>query len=123
MTAPTTTTVPLSVHVLVYREDDMWVAQCLDFDLADQGPDEPTAMRRVLHLLGHRIGMDLAAGRSPLADLPQAPEEFFSRVPVGFSSPGTVLPVYVPDPPKARASGVASPRFHVQAMFHAESNA
>ena len=41
------TTNPPSIRVVAYRDGDVWVAQCLEYDIHAQGADYQTAMRRL----------------------------------------------------------------------------
>lgn len=56
------------LKVVIFKEADQWVAQCLDHDVCVQGPDLDTVRSR----------MEVALkAESPLDKLPKAPEHFF----------------------------------------------
>jgi hypothetical protein len=57
-----------SVRIIAFKEDDIWVAQCLEHDVSVQAAD--------LDTLKGRMEVALRA-ESPLKDLPQAPAHFF----------------------------------------------
>lgn len=77
----------IRLRVLLRRERTMWVAQCLEHDIAAQGPNIREAQRAFLTTLAAQVRSDLDRGREPLRGIPPAPEEYFRAfelsVPVG----------------------------------------
>ncbi len=86
---------PFCVSVLLHRDGDAWVAQCLEKDLAAQGPNPEEAKKRFLRALGAQIAWDLQDKREPLSNLPQAPQRYFEKS-VFAAQFGPELPVFVP---------------------------
>jgi hypothetical protein len=69
-------TFKFKVNVLLLREDNAWVAQCLDFDISAHGRsihDAKSAFGRVF--IG-QILLDIQHGRKPLQDVPKAPARY-----------------------------------------------
>lgn len=66
-----------TIHAVVFREDEWWVAQCLEHDLVglsrtlDELPEE---LRRQLRA---QIEISLEAGVEPFANLPKAPARYW----------------------------------------------
>ncbi len=56
------------LRILVSREEDMFVAQCLEHDISVQAPDIETLQRR--------FEATLAAEAGVIASIPPAPEHF-----------------------------------------------
>jgi hypothetical protein len=83
-----------SVSVLLHKDGAAWVAQCLEYDVAVQGPSPEEAKNRFLRTLGSQILDDLLDGRAPLSSLPQAPSQYFNNL-GGTKACGPELPVYV----------------------------
>lgn len=61
----------MSLRVVIFREQETWVAQCLEYDLCTQAADLTTLQRRL------RATLHAGAGRG-LASLPAAPARFFA---------------------------------------------
>lgn len=38
---------PIQVRIVAYQDGDMWVAQCLEYDIATQAPDMDTLVARM----------------------------------------------------------------------------
>lgn len=65
-----------NVRVLLYREDDMWVAQCLEHDIAAQGKTLDEVQNKFHQTFIGQVILDLEAGKQPLKNVPKAPAEF-----------------------------------------------
>ena len=65
----------------------MWVAQCLEHDLCTAAK-RGELPRKLLSQLRTQIAADILRGRRPFADLPRAPEKFWS-----LYQEGTPIPV------------------------------
>lgn len=87
----------LRLTVLVQNEGPVTVAQCLEYDIAVQGPTPNECKRSFLRMVGSQILRDLQA-------LPQAPQTYFDKS-VEFQADGPLLPVLAP---------YARPRIYVQ---------
>lgn len=64
--------------VLLLKEGSQWVAQCLEHDLAGQGPDIDDALESFSTVLTATILLDARAGRRPLSTCGPAPVEYFA---------------------------------------------
>jgi hypothetical protein len=82
------------MNVLLYQDGSAWVAQCLEYDLAVQGPTVEETKSRFLRTLNAQILDDLLDGRRPLSCLPQAPPHFFTNF-GDTKHTGLELPVFV----------------------------
>ena len=61
----------MSLRVVIFHEQETWVAQCLEHDLCTQAADLTALQRRL------RATLHAAAGRD-LASLPAAPAHFIA---------------------------------------------
>jgi predicted RNase H-like HicB family nuclease len=95
MMKPTNEEYLSSVSVLLHRDGDAWVAQCLEFDLAAQAPTKEEVKRRFMRTLTQQIVADLLDDNTPLSKLPQAPSRYFEDSVTSMTS-GPELPVFVP---------------------------
>jgi hypothetical protein len=86
---------PFFVSVLLHKDGNAWVAQCLEYDLAAQAPSVDEAKKRFMRTLTQQIVADLVDGNDPLSKLPQAPLRYFEDS-VTSNKSGPELPVYVP---------------------------
>ncbi len=91
----TTHVQPYLVSVLLHRDGNAWVAQCLEYDLAAQAPTVDEAKKRFMRTLTQQIVADLVDGNDPLCKLPQAPSRYFEDS-ITSKQSGPDLPVYVP---------------------------
>jgi len=64
----------VQVKVLLLREGGHVVAQCLDYDVAGQGPDAGSALKEIARLFAVRFAVAREKGMDPLADLRPAPD-------------------------------------------------
>lgn len=67
----------LFLRVLFKRGTQMWVAQCLEHDLAAQGPSLEEARVAFERTLAAQVQLDLSRGLTPLEGIPPAPQEYF----------------------------------------------
>lgn len=72
---------PLSfnVSVLLLREGENWVAQCLQYDIAAQGKSIPEVKNAFARTFCGQIMVDLHHGVDPLASFREAPAEYWER--------------------------------------------
>jgi hypothetical protein len=66
-----------TIHAVVFREGEWWVAQCLEHDLvglAQTLEELPDELRRQLR---NQVEMSLEAGVEPFACLPAAPARYW----------------------------------------------
>jgi len=96
----------LRLTILLRRSGSAWIAQCLEYDVAAQGPTPEVCKQRFMNTMSSRILRDLAQGRVPLADLTQAPKRYFEES-LLFRADGPELPVYVPVKPSPRLRATA----------------
>jgi len=64
------------IRVIVYREGDVYVAQCLEHDIATQGPDLPGVLDRLELTIDAECAMSKEAGARGLGNIPAAPNYF-----------------------------------------------
>jgi hypothetical protein len=94
-----------SVSVLLHRDGDVWVAQCLEYDLAAQAPDEEEVKKRFLRTFAAQILFDIKDKRKPLSALGKAPKRYLSDT-VMTRQEGPELPIFVRVPvPIGKARG------------------
>jgi hypothetical protein len=68
-----------AVSVLIAREDDAWVAQCLEFDIAAQGSSVALAKENFEKTFVGQIVADISVGKDPLEGIAQAPRFYWSK--------------------------------------------
>jgi hypothetical protein len=92
---PTKEPTELKLTILLRASGSAWFAQCLEYDVAAQGPTAEDCKVRFMRTLSSRILRDLSAGRVPLVDLQPAPRRYFEQS-ILFRDESPELPVYVP---------------------------
>ena len=70
-------TPPRRLRLLLLKEGTQWVAQCLEHDLAAQGPEIDDAVNAFVDLFAAKVIADAAAGREPLSSCKPAPAYYF----------------------------------------------
>lgn len=77
--AAETKPVQLAVHALVFRGEEHWVAQCLEYDVAHQGSTIEEALLHLARTLTAYMVLDTNEGRAPLSGVERAPMEFWTK--------------------------------------------
>ncbi len=65
------------ISVLLIEDGDLWVAQCLEFDLGGQGATQEEAAAALSRHLRAQVTVDRMLGKEPLADIARAPERYW----------------------------------------------
>lgn len=65
-----------TIRVIVFQDDGLWVAQCLEYDIGAQGPDVDTLMSRFEVTFKTELKESLARHGKPLAGIEAAPDRF-----------------------------------------------
>jgi hypothetical protein len=63
----------ISVRVLLYQENNMWIVQCWEYDFASQGGTTKRALDGFERLFLGQISLDIEDGIEPLSELEPAP--------------------------------------------------
>lgn len=110
-------TIRLAVSVLLLKERETWVAQCLEHDVAAQGDTIDEALDNFGAVFAGHVVLDLREGREPLVDVPQAPVEYWTRYKQGQKLAKT-LPIRLPEPKMITEDMIsaAPPAWMVSAM-------
>ena len=95
------------VRVVVFREGDWWVGQCLEYDIAAQAKTLSDLHYEFGRLLVGHYALATERGRPPFEDVPPAPERYWKlfdqaksrldREPVLFRVPTSLLDL-IPTP-------------------------
>lgn len=64
------------LNVLVFPDNDIYVAQCLEYDIAVQGKDIEEVQERFLQTIGAFIKLYLDKGEVPFTNFPKTPKSF-----------------------------------------------
>lgn len=70
---------PIYIRVLVMKQGDQFLAQCLEHDLAAQASSEQQAIESFIRVLKARVQRDFRSGKRPFAGLRPAPDRFFQE--------------------------------------------
>jgi hypothetical protein len=65
------------LRLLLLKEGSQWVAQCLEHDLAAQGPEIDDAINAFVTVFAAKLIADRKAGKEPLSTCPPAPAYYF----------------------------------------------
>ncbi|MBZ0118148.1 MAG: hypothetical protein K8H88_14195 [Sandaracinaceae bacterium] len=89
----------LKLTILLIKEGPLWVAQCLEHDIAAQGGTIDETMDAFGVVLTAQLVMDYEAGREPLAELQPAPRAYWEQLEDAKAlqeAPTLPLPDFVP---------------------------
>lgn len=64
------------IRVIAFREDDVWIAQCLEHDISSQGATFQDAMRRLTAAVNAECEYTREKHGEPFANIDAAPEKF-----------------------------------------------
>jgi hypothetical protein len=73
------------VSVLLVREDNRWVAQCLEYDVAAQADTIPEVKNAFERAFACQVAVDVCHGHEPMQNVPKAPKfyhEWFEKAEV-----------------------------------------
>jgi len=79
LNASTIAPINFVVSVLLRRENEMWAAQCLEYDLAAQGQTISEAKEAFEKTFVGQIIVDIKSGKQPLEGVQQAPREYWDK--------------------------------------------
>ena len=71
--------VEFKLNVLLLREGEMWIAQCLDYDIAAQGRTIAAAKQAFAHTFAGQVLVDVHNNVQPLQGFEQAPPEYWEK--------------------------------------------
>ena len=88
----------MNVSVLLFREEDTWIAQGLEYDIAASGNSLATAKEAFAKTFAGQVVVDLSNGDQPLSGFAKAPKNFWDLFSVAERLVGR-HPIFVPDVP------------------------
>ena len=65
------------MRVLLLKEESVWIAQCLEYDIAVQGATVAAAQDAFVRTFAGQIAVALHHGEEPLATFQRAPEHYW----------------------------------------------
>lgn len=69
----------IKVRVLLYLDNNIWVTQGLEYDIATQGTSIPLALDSFERVFVGQIALDIGNGLKPLQNTERAPKEVFEK--------------------------------------------
>ena len=79
-------TLDFKISVLLLKEDEMWVAQCLQYDIAAQGKTITDAKEAFCRTFAGQVCVDLYHDVEPLSGFLPAPREYWNQFKKGERS-------------------------------------
>lgn len=67
---------PITLRIVAFKEGDAWAAQCLEYDIAAQGPTPEVVMRRMNNALCREAEYTHEHNGAPFKGIDPAPEFF-----------------------------------------------
>jgi hypothetical protein len=66
-----------TIRAIVFQEEHLWIAQCLEHDIVVQAADEQALERRLIGTLSAEVDHALREGKEPFANIDPAPDHFW----------------------------------------------
>ncbi len=66
----------ITIRVVVFQDDGVWVAQCLEYDIGAQAGDIDTLNERLNVALKAELKESIERGKEPFAGIDPAPQRF-----------------------------------------------
>ncbi|MDE2815480.1 MAG: hypothetical protein OXK81_02120 [Chloroflexota bacterium] len=82
------------MRVLLFQEEDMWVAQCLEYDIAAHGETVTDAQEAYALAFVSQVVMAFHLGEEPLAKIGKAPQQYWEML---ENSLRLAAPITAPD--------------------------
>lgn len=73
-----------NLHILLLKEEDLWVAQCLDHDVAAQGASPWAALKAWQHAFFAQAMANIEIGQEPMVNADRAPEFYWTQFESGL---------------------------------------
>lgn len=68
----------ISLNVILFKSDNFWVAQCLEYDIVSQGSDIHLTIDRLGQTLKAQISYDISNKREPFSLIPKAADKYWN---------------------------------------------
>lgn len=76
-----TVAIAIASSLVLFQEDELWIAHCLEFDIAAQGKTEEEATRSFERIFVGQICLDLVNNKKPFEDFQKAPKAVWDKRP------------------------------------------
>lgn len=96
--------VSFSISILLRQEGKLWAAQCLEYDIAAQGPTIHDAKYAIEKAFVGQVIVDISTGNQPLADIPPAPVAYWQQFEGGERLAAAGKSFFIPQPFLFRAA-------------------
>jgi hypothetical protein len=67
---------PVELRVLLFKEDSLWIAQCIDYDIVAQADRLADVKYEFERMFVTYVAAAIENGLVPFADLPRAPDRY-----------------------------------------------
>lgn len=98
---------PIHLRVVVFREGDSWIAQCLEHDICSQASSVTELHTRFVRTLFANVAVCIELGREPLQGIGAAPRRYWDM----FEQSTIELKNLDPEPELPRFTDSPPPRF------------
>ena len=84
------------IHAVVFREDELWIAQCLEYDFVSCAEELEDLPGELMRQIRGQIRVELEAGKEPFADFGKAPAKYWEMYRRGHLDPRLPEPPLLP---------------------------
>ncbi len=67
----------IDLNILLIKENNVWVAQCIDYDINAQGDTIPESINLLIETVAMRLAYDIENGIEPLSKVVPAPIMYY----------------------------------------------
>jgi hypothetical protein len=111
----------LRIRAVLFKEDDWWCAQCLEYDIATQAKSIADLKAEIERTLTIHVELAAQRGQEPFVNLPKAPERYFQMYDAFEQVNGAEegAQIWAPNKGDDRAKRTFVPRFaYLQPAFN-----
>lgn len=91
-----------AIKVLIFKDNDLFIAQCLEYDIAVQGETLKELEERLVCTLLDYVALSIENREPPFSHVPRTPKEFWDL----FKKANRLeKPLRIPSPPRRKING------------------
>ena len=94
--------IPQNIRVLIFKDGDLWIAQCLEYDIAVQAKNLNELKEKFIGTINVHITSSIENNEIPFMNIPKTPDEFWELY---HKDNLLEKPLKIPSPPRRKYHG------------------
>jgi hypothetical protein len=83
---------PIIITAIVVQKGDVWVAQCLEYNLVSYANSLERLPRELMRQIQSQLALDVAAGREPFSHFKRAPQKYWDMLEIAKARSQPIRP-------------------------------